>query len=598
MPDNSKRYIGITLGPICQMIGKAEKTREFWAASYLFSYLSRRLIEAFQGAGLRVLNPSPEGLPIAAGTRPGVGLYSDRIYLAGGAGDFNKVLVLIEKEKKELARQIEEDIRNYRGLDPIAYSLAREVSRAGKQSALGERLPEFLNHYFQVYSVELGEQAITQIEDGKKSWFQALNVYLNQLELRASLSHFDPDPVKVFLRAANHTFLLKDAFTRKQFDSLIEIATNGLRFIGEEGSYPFRQEYDRLVAVALEKAIATRREELEGLPEKSEESDVATEEEEELLAQIFKISGAGPYLRTYHRYVATVRADADRLGQLIGTLSEDEMEAFTRALLAFSREANELIAGKKYTHDDKDDWGYGGSPVYIGGDDLVFFAPVATVDGKAGLRSIFHLIQDIDESFHRHFAAYSQANLSLSYGVAITYYKYPLQEAYALSGELLDAIKGNEPRYKSRNRINFMVQKHSGQDFGGILNNNFPEALEKFLILIGEHGVKPPEGRKAGRFVNSITHQLAPLHGTIAAVAANRESLQAFFDKNFDEPIHDQFRDYLNSVCKFIHQLFTDYLSEKRADGQPLVDTKELADTIYGLLRFIHFIRDDEFKDQ
>jgi CRISPR-associated protein Cmr2 len=596
MPNSNKRYIGITLGPISQTIAKSEKTREVWAASYLFSYLSRKLLEAFKANGFRVLNPSPEGLP-TINLKPGVGLYSDRIFLlAEDTSAYEKVLQLIAQVKTEFCSEIKEGLVHYRGLDPVARSLSYEVVRQGKVGPNGEDLPTFLNQYFQVYSVEMDEAAVIQISQKVDAWFNAVNTYLDHLELRPSCAHFDPDPIKVFLRAVNHTFLLKDAFKRKHFDSLIEIATNELRFIKVDGKYVFREQYDDLVKAALKKATDL----LEGgqrqEPDLYENSDETTQEEEELLNQIFKIENINNYLKTYHKYVAIVRADADRLGSYIATLSESGMEAFTKALLDFSRETNQLIAGLKYTHDSIEDWGYGGSPVYIGGDDLLFFAPVASIDGQGNLRSIFHLIRDIDTCFKNHFGAFS-TNLSLSFGVAITYLKFPLQEGLSLSGQLLSEIKSNSSKkFKSRNRINFRVQKHGGQDFGGIINKNFFLVFKDFLELIDAHGVKPPEGKAAEKFVNSITHELGSIKGILEAVALDHDRLQAFFDKNFDEPIHTQYRDYLNAVCLLIHNLFREYLSETDEQDNPTANTTELTDTVYGLLRFIHFVRDNEFK--
>ena len=44
------KHTAITLGPIYKTFMYAKKTRELWAASYLFSYLMKTLIVAFKTA--------------------------------------------------------------------------------------------------------------------------------------------------------------------------------------------------------------------------------------------------------------------------------------------------------------------------------------------------------------------------------------------------------------------------------------------------------------------------------------------------------------------------------------------------------------------
>ena len=39
------KYIAVTLGPIFKTIGLAESTGALWAASYMFSYLSKSICE-------------------------------------------------------------------------------------------------------------------------------------------------------------------------------------------------------------------------------------------------------------------------------------------------------------------------------------------------------------------------------------------------------------------------------------------------------------------------------------------------------------------------------------------------------------------------
>ncbi len=68
-------YMAITLGPIYKTFENVRKTREIWAASYIFSFISKRLIEYIRTIDKTlIIVPSydPDSLK-------GIGLYPDRI---------------------------------------------------------------------------------------------------------------------------------------------------------------------------------------------------------------------------------------------------------------------------------------------------------------------------------------------------------------------------------------------------------------------------------------------------------------------------------------------------------------------------------------
>lgn len=596
------KYIGIAIGPVYKTIGKAEKTRELWAASYLFSYLSRKLIEELLNAGVptaNIINPITTGLPKPKNEKPGVGLYSDRIMLQVADDDeqtFTKVHDVIKTVKQNLADEIISAIRGYRGNDPYAALFKKQLLGHNLTNADGQTVSEYLQQYFRVFAVQADATALDLEEekDGKIEkirWFAAINRYLDHLELRNSLVHFDPDPIKVFMRAVNHSFLKDDAFQRDHFDSLYEIATTELRFIDEES----RKLYDGIFKQALDEAISEERQQT--LIESISDLDVAYKNldkaENKEFENIIKNDKFKKHLRTYHRYVAIVHADADKMGQHISKLTDIEMRAFTEELLKFSIKVNKKIAGDKYTANGKDDWGYGGSPVYIGGDDLVFFAPVASRNKDGEFMTILHLIRDIDKLFQETFP---ESDMSISYGVNITYVKFPLKEAYKKSLDLKDEAK----EYNSRNRLIFQVQKHSGQTFGAVINKNHKDIFQGFLSLLDKDDEKKkqsPEGEQAFIFVNSLTYKIDLYKAAFLVAVQNEESLTAFFDQTFNEAIHEQFRTYLNTIRDLMFALFQQ--AENPADEKAKEkEQQEILDTIYGLLRFIHFLNSNESPDE
>ena len=617
-----KSYLGITIGPIYKTINKAEKTRELWAASYLFSYLCKKLMLGLRsnqnGFSIRddqFLLPSPQLL--AAKSKPGVGLYPDRILIRVEKGDILKIKNTIKSVKTAFIDELLEGISRYQGNDSFRL-FKQEILDPGKKNIYNQLPAQYLMEYFQVYSLEI-EAKHLQLKNPNGfslGLVKSLNLYLDHLELRPSLAVFDPDPIKFFLRAVHHTFLLQDAFSSSvtHFSSLIEIATVELRFLSQA---QFQRNYDTLCRRSLSEAIQEERTNL--LKQRAliddpliQETKIEENFEDDLMAQLFGMDGVQNFLRTYHKYVAIVHGDGDKMGQLIGSLSEAEIPGFSNDLLAFAQEANNLIAGKKYTEGDDFDWGYGGAPIFIGGDDLVFFAPVGSRDGSGNFKTIFHHIKEIDDCFdqifnekdeHGQFKKYP--NISerprMTYGVSITYIKHPMKEAYSLSRELMEQIKHNT-KYHTRNRLHFKILKHSGQDFDGIIDKNNSTLFMHFLQMLEITGTPTPEGTKAENFITSITYKLDLLKIPLRCCFEEKDRilakgmLTAFFKNEFNEPIHEEYKDYLQEVLELAWLALGQNFPIDPGNPDHLNDYKEYLTTLHGMLRFIHFIRDNEFR--
>ena len=70
-------------------------------------------------------------------------------------------------------------------------------------------------------------------------------------------------------------------------------------------------------------------------------------------------------LRPYHKYIAIIKSDGDSMGETIKSMGAYNIPItqLSKALLSFNIESiNEIVA-------------YGGKPIFIGGDDLLCFAP-------------------------------------------------------------------------------------------------------------------------------------------------------------------------------------------------------------------------------
>lgn len=54
----TKKYFGITFGPIDRVLSYAKSTRSIWASSYFFSDLAKRIVKPLSDAGCKFLKPS------------------------------------------------------------------------------------------------------------------------------------------------------------------------------------------------------------------------------------------------------------------------------------------------------------------------------------------------------------------------------------------------------------------------------------------------------------------------------------------------------------------------------------------------------------
>lgn len=145
------------------------------------------------------------------------------------------------------------------------------------------------------------------------------------------------------------------------------------------------------------------------------------------------------------------------------------MEQFAKTLLQNGTQAVEKIAA------------YGGLPIYAGGDDLLFFAPIINPRSKlGGIYNIFDLLEKLSEDFENRFNkdlfkenSYKlseqkddEGNFlktpTLSFGLSITYFKFPMGEAIERAGNLMFTKAKN---VTGKNAVAIKLEKHSGTFF-------------------------------------------------------------------------------------------------------------------------------------
>ncbi|MEA3450763.1 MAG: type III-B CRISPR-associated protein Cas10/Cmr2, partial [Bacteroidota bacterium] len=303
-------------------------------------------------------------------------------------------------------------------------------------------------------------------------------------------------------------------------------------------------------------------------------------EEENILTAVKKLTK--DKFKTYHKYIAVVQADGDNIGASIKSLyensplneRENKLRILQEQLFKFSKAAAKEI-------DD-----YKGKAIYIGGDDLLFFAAV-----KNGSKNILELLSDIDKKFDKYIRNNEDLSSvfdkmkkkpSMSYGISITYYKYPLAEAREQAYKLLEE-KAKKHNNGQKNAVAYSVLKHSGTEFSAIHNKNsdfFDIFKTKILNINNEKDL-----------LKSVIHCLDILKPSLFYIIKNeRESIKSkiknLFDNSFDEDIHKKkYKTHIENI----QELIVAGLKEI-----PISFTDEEFNAaikkIYGSLRFANFL--------
>lgn len=294
--------------------------------------------------------------------------------------------------------------------------------------------------------------------------------------------------------------------------------------------------------------------------------------------------------RSFHKYFCVVQADGDNMGKIVSALDLDKIEKLSVALLQYGSEASKLIEK------------YGGLPIYAGGDDLLFIAPVVSEyeldkeNNVISLRCIFDLITEIDKLYKKEVEDTlntlgrpkddnnQELHTSISYGLSISYYKYPLYEALKSARELLfDKAKNVE----GKNAIAWCLRKHSGSGFVGSLckNSNVYTSFSKLMRTSVDEST-----------VSAIAHKLRENQDLLNIVRhSNQEDrIKAFYNKIMEEnPLDD--KSYKGITRNLLWKLLE---LEKSKPEDKAKSTKEILETLYGMLRTAKFINGEGDSDE
>jgi len=470
-------YIALTLGPIYKTFANVRKTRELWAASYMFSYLMRETIKNLKRKGIKDNDIIIPFVNKAAEDYKGVGIFPDRLIFKSKQGDYDKLSLAFQDAVRSLA--------SYFTNSTNAESFLKEYLR---MIAIEKELPAGAN---------IIEEMFTHLDSLELMNLPLSQEILTQNVLADFFTNVNKPNHNRFFTENNYdkenSLAMKDINGNIRFESLMEIASS--HFKSEKP-----EDYKDLVKHLWN----------------NNQGDV-DDKETDFITELKK--AAGDKFKPHHKYIAIIKADGDKIGSAIKELNGDidKLQKFSEALFNWAVSCDKAVRI------------YGAIPIYIGGDDLLMFAPISYGD-----KNIFDLIDAIDKSFTDAMKDYK--GVSLSYGISITYYKFPLFEAVTKVDDLLLQAKRLSD---NRNAVAIRVLKHSGS----VLETSFEKGDNPNTFQIIKdvlHAIDENLETKEKSFLNSVGYFLRDNYKTIELIWFNKIRIENFFKNNFEDYVTDE----------------------------------------------------------
>lgn len=541
-------YLALTIGPIYKTIQRAKKTRELWAASFILSQFMREILLRLEDRKFgTALSPDVETLK-SEETWHGAGIWNDNCFYSLNPEKVEELKItlpgLIQEAKASTIAHIKLDYDRSKKKLPLPASALVTLfdQHFYCRAVLHER--EVNNTDLEPVLLELGD--LLASAEMLELAPQKHDNYVSEALFRAEtvlglykLGFADDDKVFTHLQAG------------RRLPSLLEIATREFK---KEDS---KQAYNEVVeAVSTLYREQTERKDVPTDPIQiriaQEETSGTPDEDNAILDILKKIKTPDnkSVFKKRHKYVAIVQSDGDGISQLIRNFKDDDlksMKAFSQQLMAFSKDAVGKIAD------------YEGLPVYAGGDDLLFIAPLRNHKGE----NLFDLLRKIRQAFKDNPML---EKTSLSFGISVSYYKYPLGEALEEGRKQLfrvakklqydtlhpkhDGQTGSSESHK-KNALSYRVLLHGGQAFGAVLQQSGPtwEAWEKIM---------KNSGAADTAFLSGMVHRLERLEYLLEAACADGTA-GYFFRQHFNEAKGEQQKQFVKNVQGLAEAIYREY---------------------------------------
>lgn len=277
--------------------------------------------------------------------------------------------------------------------------------------------------------------------------------------------------------------------------------------------------------------------------------------------------------KPHQKYIAIVHADGDNISETMELIGADQskIKRFSQFLFDFSVSATKNILK------------YGGMPIYMGGDDMLFFAPIAVkTNPENQIQHILNICKELNDSFQEEYNKLKE-ELSIvvqvptiSFSVHVSYYKFPMYEALEQSRKDLRQRAKNKKLHKNKNTIAFTLRKHSGQIISADFEN---DALFQILLKFIHKWIneKDPD-----LFLSSVATKLDILAPLLEAAVEEGVHTSHLLSKRLNEDVHStKFEDFIEDLKAVVETFFQPNSLHKK-------------EQLYTALRYIHFINSDK----
>lgn len=546
-------YAGFTIGPIYDVLSHARKTRELWFGSYFFSWFMEKMIEELaKNNKIDFLIPYIEK-PFSS-NKSLTGKYHDRFIIRSSL-DKDELYNAIQGASDEALEYFVCLIDNL-----IRSSSAKYIS--GNKDWIKTILAGYIQRNF----VVLEPSAIEESELVK-----SITNYLNSMEENrlfdtgivantCSICKTLPGVAKadIYCRVYKDNVYQDD----KKEQNLCPLCfVKYFCFKSDKIKEKVNDNNFRYPPVLDISARELLTDEVRGENPifKDYEKDYDFEDIEKAVKKVYKDEADSLLKKSYFKYLAIVQADGDNLGEVLKQYSnpDDIAEEFSKPLLDFARVAEGLIKS------------YKGYPIYIGGDDILAFMPVAIRGDDGNTKTVFDLAVELSNEY-RNVVDKGQEKTTLSIGINIAYYKYPLSRAMQNARDQLFY----KAKADAKNSLAMLLTKHSGHQIGFKFKFDTRE-IEIFSRLLRE--------ALAGQIdlPHSLHHNLSRFK-TVLAHIPDEDRLKAFFENNFNEPIHSRYYQGISMVADYF---------KKAMLCEPQGNRLTCVEEILSKLAFINFLR-------
>ena len=527
-------YTAVTIGPIYSTMQLTSSPAGLWGASYLFSWLAKELCLA--------LVSGEDGIPVENFVAPYFLLDGGQIVLSEDRKDLCEIMrgrgVGMFHDRIIFCSQgIENPLGRVKAArEQVLQTLAEKLKTDLKADCGG-----WLNMYLRIYAAELPVPDREEVSDPQEAFpLIYLGKYLSAMELEPQFpSAEERNPLLALFENPDRQSGFKNAVLKDSF-LCRELSGDWMLFKPGAGNI---------------------------------------KDLEDIAAQ-WERSGQ----QKHQQYYAVLKSDGDSMGKLLeGMTDPEKIRAYSRQCLSFCAKAAEIILD------------FGGMPIYAGGDDLLGLSPVVGRDGT----SVFDLIERLRGEFNETFAKDRNehgGSPTISFGVAVQYYKSPLYEAMERADTMLRRAKDGE----IKNACFLNLQKHSGQtveiyerQMDRIEPNLFAHLESLFQKTQVDKRALPSEGGAENNvaFLSSAGYQVETFAALFCEAVRDRKNrdtlLSHLYENLFDNAAQKAFKPYLEELKALTALIFHEQEGQhSQEDLDRCIKLTEAA------IRIIHFLNE------